>query len=373
MIKTATLTFHASHNYGSMLQAYALQKVIQELGCDNEIVNLRTDAQKRIYPKPYIRVNKSIKSNIKSLLINTLTWGAIADKYNRFEKFLNDDLLLSKNEYSTVEELEALKSNYDFFISGSDQIWNTICGDFTWAYFLPFATNNGIAYAPSMGPKGKQQVNPNNYEKIAKCLCNYKAISVREQGTADVIESITGEYPTILVDPTMLLSKSDWESKINKTPIIKEPYIFLYSPGYNEKLYNITEKLSQLLNIKVVVSNVLYLPSMLKFHKFIYKLNVGPWEFLNLIKNASVVLSGSFHAVVFSILLERPFFAKDGMEDNRISNILRLMNLEDRSIDLTNIKEKAAIAYDIDYKDKDAFLNKEKERSIQFLKTALGL
>lgn len=373
MIKTATFTFHASHNYGSMLQAYALQKTIQKLGCDNEIVNLRLEAQKRVYPKPSFNIKKSLKSNFKCLILKILTKNQITSKYNKFEEFLKIDLKLTKDEYSSLKEFVSSEYNYDYYISGSDQIWNTICSDFDWSYFLPFAKNNGIAYAPSMGPRAKTQVSVENYGKIKDCLSNFKSVSVREQGTADVVEAITGSRPVVLVDPTMLISKAEWTEKISDKPLINEPYIFVYAPTNWQNVYNLAEKLTQLLGIKVVVSSLIGITDQLKYPSFVYKLDVGPWEFLNLISNASVILSGSFHAVVFSILLEKPFFAVNGMKDNRISNILELINLQDRSIDFSNVEEKSKIAYKISYNDKDAFLDREKERSINFLKNSMNL
>lgn len=368
-IKTGTVTFHASHNYGSMLQAYALQQTLYSLGVDNEIINLRTERQKNFYPKPKYLDTSSAKKIIKSILMLPYS-GMLIRKYNLFEDFISENLNVSKEFSELTPDIEASLSKYDFLIAGSDQIWNTSCYDFDWLYYLPNANNNAIAYAPSMGPFANEQVSKDNHPKIASCLKNFVGISVREEGTAEMVNEISGLKPDILVDPTMLLTKCEWEKNISDTPLIKEKYIFLYSPGLSDKILKVGKKLSKLLGISVVMSNfsISYTILTSGFKKV---LACGPWEFLNLIKHSSIVLSGSFHAVVFSILLQRPFFALDGDKDNRICHILNKMNLQDRVVHEDDVKNVISYAYYIDFTQSVAVLNEEKTKSVEFLKKHL--
>lgn len=368
-IKTGTVTFHASHNYGSMLQAYALQQTLYSLGVDNEIINLRTIRQKRMYPRSTYFDMSSLKRIIKSLIMLPYTKQLIR-KYDLFEEFLKEELRLTEEFDALTPEIEARLSGYDFLIAGSDQIWNTICGDFDWLYYLPVANHNAITYAPSMGPAAKRQVSEENHVKIASCLEQFIGISVREEGTAEMVHEISGVKPDVLVDPTMLLTKADWEKKISDKPLVKGKYLFIYSPWLTKDILKVGKKLSKLLSLPIVISNfsivnVIHSAGCKKI------LACGPWEFLNLIKYASLVLSGSFHAVVFSILLQKPFFALNGDCDNRICHILKKMNLSDRVVHTNDVDQVIAYAFDTDFTQSLYALSNERSRSLEFLKKYL--
>lgn len=367
---TATFTFHAAHNYGSMLQAYALQHVIKSLGCDNKIINLRTVRQKFIYRHPDDNKGASWRSKYIGRLIRFPFRKDLISKYNYFEDFLAQDLDVTQ-EFSTVEEVtDFVKHNpFDLYIVGSDQIWNTACTDFDWSFFLPFATSrNALSYACSMGQLGHIQVAESDYTRIRNCLSNFKAVSVREKGTADVINKITGSYPMVHLDPTLLINSEEWESYEHfiKDPIIKGDYIFVYTPAYKESVYNIASQLAKTENLPVVFSSFHY-QAILKHPNLKCVLPVGPWQFLNLIKYAKVVVSGSFHAIAFSIIFKIPFFAVNGDKDNRMSDLLSLVGLEEFTINQNNVNEKRSLINNIDWSNVDCALSAGKERSIEYL------
>lgn len=318
--KVGIITFHASHNYGSMLQAYALQQTMFNMGYDCEIINFRTKRQKKMY-HPLFSYG-SLLGTFKRFILSLMHLKSLWVKYRLFESFLNDYLKLTSKEYATLDELEKESFSFDIFISGSDQIWNTHCRDFDWAYFLPFCKKgNKIAYAPSMGPCPEEEVLDDNSEFISNYLCQYDAISVREERTGKRIRDFLNIDCQLTLDPTLLLSLKEWEVLIDEKPIIKGDYIFLYTPFYYEKAYVEAEKLSHKYNMKVVVSQMFYDISCLKFH-FEYYLAAGPKEFLNLCKNAKLVCGYSFHLVVFSLFFKVPFIAIDGKKDSRIMNLL---------------------------------------------------
>ena len=122
--------------------------------------------------------------------------------------------------------------------------------------------------------------------------------------------------------------------------------------------------------MKVVVSNFTNQYDVISSYK--KKFDAGPKEFLNLIYNAKFVLVTSFHGTVFSILFKKPFFAINGENDNRISTLLNLSNLESRTVNFSNVSEKIKTAFDIDYDVAMQGIEKERERSIKYLKNALG-
>lgn len=363
--KTATITFHASHNYGSMLQAYALQQTLYKLGHDNDIINLRTDRQKRLYWPMCDIPFDSFKSFVKKLLIAPYQ-KSLWKKYRLFEAFLQKDLRLTQ-EYKTLEEVEKANLCYDCYISGGDQIWNTAPDDFDWSFYLPFVKQGKrISYAVSMGPKASEQVTER--ERVRSCLLKYDHISVREEGTEDLVSFLIDRKVPITLDPALLLTGADWSRQIASKPIVKGDYILVYSPAYKPEVYDMAKNISKFLKMKVVVTTF-------SFHNFQYgfkqQLATGPWEFLNLAQNARLVVSGSFHALVFATLFHVPFFAVDGDQDNRMITFLKNMNLLDRTINEKDYKTKRSTAFQIDFKDADQFLTLKRKENLAYLKNAI--
>lgn len=368
-MRTATITFHASHNYGSMLQAFALQKMINRLGHDNEVLNLRTDRQKWLYPKPdELLSRKDVK--VKKFIRRMLYFPFVKDlqiKHELFESFLQKDLKLSR-VYSNLQELNNADLPYDCFIAGGDQIWNTSPLDFDWSFYLPFVkAGRKISYAVSMGPHAEEQVT--SLERIRKYLSSFDAISVREKGTKDLVSSLTDVPVVESLDPTLLLDKSEWESFINSRATVKGDYIFVYSPSFNPVVYDIADKLGQLLKKKVVTS--IYHPRMLQYSSLKYELAVGPWEFLDILSKADLVVSGSFHAVVFSVIFNKPFWAINGAKDNRMRTFLENTHLLHRSIDKANLGKKVRGNIPCEFCDAEEFIQKGRIESMSYLSKAI--
>lgn len=370
MKKVGIITFHASHNYGSMLQAYALQHIVQRLGYDCEIINFRSLIQKEMY-KPIFMKGTLYGRCVRFIIQSRYVFGIIK-KQRLFEDFLKNDLKLSSKEYITLEELGNENFNYDYYISGSDQIWNVQCIDFSYAYFLPFVkSGKRIAYAPSLGP-GISMKTHGDISKISDLLKNYDAISVREPTGAKYIENLCQKSVSAVLDPTLLLNIDVYDKLIDDKPLIKGRYVLIYSPNFNNRVYEMAWRLGQKYNTKVVLSQGLRTKGeMLKWGwQFKFYAASGPKEFLNLCKNATIICCDSFHAVVFSILFRKSFFVVDGMKDNRISNLLKITHLQNRSFSLSDDYLSAPLLIDFTY----AFncLEIEKTKSINWLKQSLG-
>ena len=361
------ITFHASHNYGSMLQAYALQQVILGMGFDCEIINFRTMRQKKFYMPIFWQGNGFGK--IKRTLFYLPFCYRLIKKYQLFERFLHEELVLSNKEYATLEELEEAGLHYDCYISGSDQIWNTSCFDFDWAYFLPFVTKGEkMAYAPSMGPTPLNAVSEANGIQIRDLLAEYDVVSVREQKTAMRIKQFSDLDCPVMLDPSLLLPSYDWSKKAGEQPLIQGKYIFFYAPHPNMAAICAAKKLSKQLGLPVVVSqlyggwkNNLWVMDR-NFHLY---LTTGPNEFLNLCKHAVCTIGCSFHLVAFSILLHTPFFAVSGMADSRVANLLSLTRLDDKSLDLSN---QQLLSLDTDFNQANQSIEEERQRSLLWLK-----
>lgn len=363
--KVGIMTFHAAHNYGSSLQSYALQKFVSRMGAQCEIINFRTEVQKDQY-RPLTK-RKGMKYVLKNLyfLLNYRTRKA---KYNIFEQFISEKLVKSDQEYESLDQLQAADLDYTHYISGSDQIWNTAPNDASMAYFLPFVKRGKrVAYAPSFGQIG----NIRYKDQIKQYLEQYDSLSVREEAGAELVEELVGEKVPVLVDPTMLLEKQEWEKLMPKQRLIEGEYIFFYTLFADLEMIQMVKKVSKALGIPVVISNVSNQYEI--FSGFQKHTETGPMEFLNLIQNAKFVCTSSFHGTVFSILLHKPFMAIRGATDKRISNLLNVTSLKQHSVlspgEIT--KECLDGLMSADFTASDAAVQKERKRSMEYLENAL--
>lgn len=326
MKKIGIITFHASHNYGSMLQAYALQQTICDMDYDCEIINFRQPKQKRLY-RPFF-LDGYLHSVLKALRFPRIALDDIK-KHRLFERFLQTRLTLTKTEFKDSEQLHGIGDDYYAYISGSDQIWNLACTDHDPAYFLNFVSGPlKIAYAPSMGPHPEVQTNKDSEPMLKKHLSTYNHLSVRENESADRIEQITSIRPTVCLDPTLLLPAAFWKNLATDRPIIKGDYILLYAPSLLISAYDKALKIAEQHKIPVVVTTPNYYLRYRKSKFMRFHSGVGPVEFLNLVRFSKFVVCDSFHGVVFSMMFSRPFYAVNGMNDSRISNLLTKTGLE---------------------------------------------
>lgn len=333
-MKTGTLTFHGSHNYGSMLQAYALQQIMLRVFGHNEIVDLRTKRQKKMN-KP-LSIPTSFRGIVK-IVMSLVFLPSLQKKYRLFESFSENYLTLSKKRLEKVCDKDVKR--YDLLLSGSDQIWNPNPVDFDWAYYQPFSkpefSGQKIAYAPSMGPEAAV---PNVlYERIARLIKDFDNISVREVGTKKRVEEISGRNDIkVLCDPVLLLNNKDWRETFIipgfKDKYIKSKnYIFMYTLFSDEVSSQCARELSRQMNLPVVVSSFTNVKTIIA-GDFVKKYATGPIEFLNFIYHARAVVTTSFHGTAFSILFNKPFIAVNGLSDNRLSNILTLCGLTECAI-----------------------------------------
>lgn len=364
--KIACVTFHAAHNYGSNLQAYALQEYVSTLtNCEYRIINLRTKIQKDIYNVCFER--KNIKGFIKSLIFMKYK-KMLYKKYAKYEEFICNNL----NLYGNYEQIDDSfdSSKFDYYISGSDQLWNLAPIDFNWAYYLDFVKKGKkISYSASFGPKS-QSWTEEEKNKVKNYLEKYDFISVREEGSFNNVKELINKEANINVDPTMLLDEVTWKKIINNEPFQKGEYIFLYDLKQSKKTYKLAKKISKILKLPVVIC--VENPKVI-FYDFIKRFDAGPKDFLNLIYNAKLILSTSFHGNVFSIIFNKPFFAINGNNDFRINTLLKKMGLENRSIDINDFKEKTINYCNINFDIANDMLKKEKEKSKEYLKKALDI
>ena len=369
---TATVTWISWNNYGSLLQAYALQHTLKLLGYDNHIIS----DERLVYPHKYNQADSPISPLQKTRRFlgfwkHFLRYKSFRNDYYTklyFDRFRNEYLIID-NEYSSSYELG---KKYDAYIAGSDQIWHPSKNIFKPFYYLDFTNRKKISYAPSLGTS----VYPNEYKDVVKeLLSSFNHISIREKKGEELLSSFIEKDITTVLDPTLLLSKNEWNKIVPKTKQNKK-YAIGYFLTFNQEYINWTILDAKKRNIKLFFFHI-------NPHVYEYSNNVvaaGPREFISYIKEADFVYTDSFHATVFSILYEKDFLTfkrfKDGSENDqnsRLENLFQLTNIKDRYIDTEDLSFVSSTKI-----GKDVLANAlhnietERQHSISFLKKALS-
>lgn len=297
------ITWIAYPNFGTFLQAYALQKAISRLGHEPRIIeDIRFT---------YLYASKrQILRKAAGLLIHPVAnyrWfrarHGLLGPFNRFKR-----RHLSVDRSWKTEE--SLVKCYDGFMCGSDQIWSPLLpshhGGF---YFASFAEKNKIAYAPSIGSKDI----PEEQKPLYKgWLESFNAIAMREKPASEAFSSLLGkEIPTVL-DPTLLLTGEEW-SGIAKGPRTKHPYILCYFLTYNKKYADYAKNIGKGLKLDTV-----FLGDSQEVRELsdVRLKGTGPAEFLGLVRNAEMVITDSFHGTIFSIVFNRRFATLKRFKDS---------------------------------------------------------
>lgn len=365
--KTGIITFHRAHNCGSLLQSYAIQNVLRKLNQENEIIDFSSTGQKNMYsifPK-----NNSLRAIIKNF-VYLFHYSTIKRHNSNYTKFIADNLEISKEKYKNVEELEKSNIEYINYIAGSDQIWNITIPDASDAYFLSFTqSKNKIAYAPSFGAKNIIEVS-NCQSKYSKYLSEFKHLSIRENNGRNWIKDMIGKDVPVVLDPTLLLNQEDY-NKISRPSGIKGDYIFYYSPRYKANIDKFVKKISKKYNLPVIVFNSKeYYFRLLNFKGFKMPYEQDPGIYLNLIKNAKMIITTSFHGTIFSTIYRKKFWVmKNGdmySTDDRVITLLKELAIEDRLIE-PNFENNFNYFKEVNYNIYDKKLEIERKKSMQFL------
>ncbi len=366
MDKVGILTFHAAHNYGSMLQAFALKSAIADLGYESEIINYRNERQKKLY--------SILSVGIKTQIIRMMHLPKYIKRYKAFEQYLHD-YLTSSSEVSSTEEVRNCVKGFKAIVCGSDQIWNETptTYDRDMIYFLPFNfAGKKVAYAPSMGSDIDLELIKGTLVPYIK---DFESVSAREEYLSKVLNDCIGgkNIPTVL-DPTLLVTDKVWQQQL--VDVNRRNYICFYSLIYSDELVNFAMTVSQKLGMKVI--NLSPRAKYATNSSIEQRYDIGPREFLSYIRNAGLVITNSFHGTVFSILFKRPLFSliiDPNKPDFRRQNLFSITGLHDMYFPVTetsSIEERFNRMKSCDYSFAEAELNKAKDLSIRYLKEALS-
>lgn len=370
MKKIGIMTFHAAHNYGSVLQAYATQTVFDRLGLDNEIINYRLKNQKDFYNNLY-----SPHFGKKDFLNRVLKIGEHKKRKLRsekFEDFINHKLKLTKKEYNTLGELQAEKFDYSTLVSGSDQVWNKNCtaefrnepDESILGYFLDFGGDSvkRVSYSSSFAGRDWDYIS-----RYKRYLDRYSSISVRESSSAKMLSEKLDREVVNTLDPTLVLSGREW--LLDGTYDINEKYVFVYTLSkYHaaNELIAAAKSFADKNDMKVICVAPF---SRIKIKGVQSAQDCGPLDFLSYIKSAQVVVTNSFHGTAFSINFNTPFYTVQSKNEKRRTVLLRKLGLESRIIEkaaeLNNIED-----YKCDYAHTNSVLTEERAKTVEYIKTA---
>ena len=365
MKRIGILTMHRVQNYGSALQAYALQEYINRLGYDAELIDY-------IFPNGRHKQKRSLMKRIKSTLFKWAFCLSILRKNKRFARFYKAYYKCSERQFAHPEALMKYDYPYDILVTGSDQVWNPIHVLTDTSFFLPFAHEHTpkVAYAPSFSVSSV----PEGFDAIIRPYVeSYSHLSVREKSGLDIVSALTDKEVTMVCDPTLLLTKDDWTLLAEQSEIkVSEPYILVYVLSYAYNPYPainaIIEKVQQELNLPLILLDAPILDMKFKNARFIK--DAGPAEFLYLVQHASFIITTSFHGTAFALNFGIPFYS---VIKDRSGFDTRMMDLIDA------VEADRAIVYDrpidrpltMEYADIAKRLEGMREHSQDYLKRSL--
>jgi hypothetical protein len=361
-LKIGIATFSWSNNYGAVIQAYALQTYLRGLDHEVQIIN-------------YIPYNQP--AGIKQYIAKTpkaIIWKwENAYKRKVFYRFRNKYLNLTSSVFKSAEDLNKIKDEFNVLISGSDQVWNPKWLDQQkglWELcFLKFAGENTrvISYAASFGHAEITTMKPEWQEAISRNLLNFDVISVREKSGIEIIKKLTIKNNAFhVVDPTLLIDRNSYDMLIGKSKK-RKPYLFSYMlHGLDNESISLEKLISADLGIDIVKCNA----NKTSFHKS-YQLP-SPTEWLGLIKGADMVITNSFHGIVFCLIFHIPFFAllidgENGSMNTRIIDLLNEVGLTSRIVSKSIVINKKPNYKNVDWLLVDKEIERMRKYSIDFL------
>lgn len=360
------VTLHRVFNYGSLLQAYATQRVLEEMGHQPFIVDyIRSHTTVyEIWKQRPPQIQGALKAGayyaakLVSLLLKKRTFG----------RFIKMHLVLSDKKYVGYAALSKNPPSADAFVTGSDQVWNSYYNrGIDYAMFLGFAPRScpKIAYASSFGREALDRI---EMQETKQLIQQYRAVSVRENTALSILDTLGYKSGTWLIDPTLQICSQEW-AKLAARRLVKDRYLVLMLL-YNEdnQATEFARVTADKLGLKLVkLSWELGRPECVD-RLFTHR---GPEDFLSLFMNADYVVTNSFHGLAFAVNFNRPFIVVPRNKFNsRIASLLELTGLQSRLVD-TREAALAAADQKIDYKPVNAILESERERTRRFLAAAI--
>lgn len=367
--KISIITILDNFNFGTYLQAYATAVTIENLGAKPEIV---------AYSRPGSTVWEHYISSIKTTL-NPIKWFARTIYAIREYNLKRKDLLfvskyLTAKKYYSFEELKTSPPDADIYMTGSDQVWNSMYNHgIDYSFYLEYAPldKKRVSYAASIG---MEKIPKQEKDEMVQLLSKYDTISLRELSSVKLLNEIGIDKRKlkVVIDPTLLLDKKSWKTYAKKR-MIKEPYLIVYSvepSNKNKEVSKIASFIAKQRGLKVIGVYYGGISSRISGcdRNFYYS---TPAEFLSLLLYSSFAVVSSFHGTAFAINFQKEFITITPEKFNsRTSNLLRLLSIDNRQT--TAEKFDYSILKKIDYRTVHKILKNERNASIRVLKKLIN-
>lgn len=366
-----------NYNFGSLLQSFALLKTVEKMGYDVEIISYHekiVNKLQRFQNKEYI-CNKK-RSFERNLFFTFFKRKCKQQRLCKFEEFVRNYIHLSI-PCCEKKQLSLLANKYNFILLGSDQVWHpmNLAMDYFTLNFVPDDIRK-IAYAPSFGVSTLPNKMKPAYQQF---ISRFQFLSCREETGIQLVRELTGREAEIVCDPTLLLNKDIWEDLSGKEKKVEGKYVFCYFIGNNPNQREMVVEFSKQNHLKIV--SLLHIDEYISTdenYADITPYDIGPLEFLNLIKNSEYVMTDSFHATLFSLVFHKCFYTFNRFENNRgnsttnrIDNLLTITNTQHRKVKTYAFASQLEQFNDIDYVEVDKRIETFRNKSLHYLMTAL--
>lgn len=351
-MKIGILTFHCAYNFGAMLQAYALQETLKEMGHNAEIINYRPDYLE--IKKAHFTWRSYVSRNplrLKAKIRGTLNFKAYYKAYNNFE-----------HKYLNLSDL-SVPCHYDRIIIGSDQVWNKRynANDPIWYGELPksITADKIITYAASAGDATETEL---DRDAIIRNSDRFSSILVREAALYRQLGLLNILSEKVL-DPTLLADDGVWNEWQNN--LFEDKYIIVYQGRADDNIIRIAKSLASQRECRILTVDQ-YANS---FGRGLNHVNISPREFVETVRHAECVVTSSFHGTAVSIITSTPFYTirmNDGA-DNRSRELLASLGLLSRMID----KESSPAFTEVDFSESRKKLSELRKKSVALLNNSL--
>lgn len=378
MKKIGIITILKVNNYGADLQAYATQRILNKLGWNAEIIdylfykNPKFEKTKMSRPLFPMGMGKKMKEHLYPILNEIKGWRNVKSnkvRKERFASFHRENTAMSKT-FKSMDELYQAGLDYDVYMVGSDQVWNPGIYSSLEPYFLTFAPKGKkrISYASSFGVSDIPEVAKPFYRKQ---LLELSSISVRENTAVDLVKQLSGREAQWVLDPTLLLSASDWRQVCSDRYAKMPPFVLVYELTPCAYIAELAEYIAQKKKLQIVR----ICKSAAREDKntsFLDVVDAGPAEFLELFGKAAIIVTNSFHGTAFSINFNKPFYTVIPHRKNnnsRQQSLLEMLGLKERMVwedaGYPNIDE------GMDFTHVNIQLEIERDKSIKYLREAI--
>lgn len=383
MKRIGIITILKCNNFGAELQAYATQKKLELMGYDAEIIDMlyykHPQFKRTKMSQPFVKqtIKEKFVEFVKFSVLNPIIYNIIPlfsktmrVRNRKFDNFHRNNTKMSET-YTSVDALYKSKKEYDIYIVGSDQVWNPGTGMNLEPYFLTFAPNDRkkISYASSFGVTRIPKQYENKYRVLLDTLDN---ISVREAAGINIIEKIVGKKAELVLDPTLLLNKGEWQMCSSGFNPNSKGYVLVYEVHPSDKIQKLALQYAQQHSLPVYRISIRGMLNW-KTEGIVNLSDIGPDDFVSLFENATIVFTNSFHGTAFSVNLGKCFYtvlSKEGKKNSRMTSLLSILDLNSRIIYQEDNSNVDISGYDIVKTQK--LLELERKKSIDYLRKSIN-